>query len=290
MVIAKLNAKYYKGITESPFEKKHIILPPINKEELQGYVCRLYENTVIKKNNYIEITHGNETKKGSRKYDVFMFEKEDKDGKRNKRYRFDTDEFNLMYGCDKDKHFAEKVEERAKIKTGKGRLLRTETFEYDNKGAMYDLKRVIKWYIANDTDTKWCYPYDYNEIRNIDKVSMTAKGFSLLEEYPLDDVAALFDNYDLFKTLEELESIRSSLEYDLKMPQFDFASLIPYRVFHNSSYNLQLEMKKDIEEFEEQVKILRASHIINYYRALEKDTINKAKKLANIEIKTSIYN
>lgn len=66
------------------------------------------------------------------------------------------------------------------------------------------------WFIASDENAKWCYDFDYDPLRDTGKHNMDAKGFKLLEEYSVSDVAIIHENKEHLEFyLNELNHIRN---------------------------------------------------------------------------------
>jgi len=155
----------------------------------------------------IVLYNGNEWDKKLRQH-LFMFEKEVKiKGKPSKRYRYTENEAYMLY-----KHIDEKkVNARADtVQKGPGKLIRASYSAYED----HTMCKVTEWLIAPDSDVKWVYEFYYDPLKNTGKHKRSAKGFSILEEYPVSDIAMIINSRkELKDLLDELDQVR---EMELK--------------------------------------------------------------------------
>lgn len=194
--------KEYLIREDNGYMPTYIIKPPKDVEELAGYILRMPQKNAAIKGDSIVLYNGNEWDKKFRQH-LFMFEKEVKvKGKPSKRYRYTEKEAYMLY-----KHIDEqKVSARAEVsQRGSGKLIRASYSDYiDNS-----LCKVTEWLIAPDSDDKWVYEFYYDPLKNTGKHKRSAKGFSILEEYPVSDIAMIINSRkELKDLLHELNHIR----------------------------------------------------------------------------------
>ena len=185
----------------------YILKPPKDVEDLTGYILRMPQKNTAIMGDSIVLYNGNEWDKKLRQH-LFMFEKEVKvKGKPSKRYRYTEKEAYMLY-----KHIDEqRVNARAEVaQRGSGRLIRASYSDYiDNS-----LCKVTEWLIAPDSDDKWVYEFYYDPLKNTGKHKRSAKGFSILEEYPVPDITKIIDSRKKLRDLlDELDHVR---EMELK--------------------------------------------------------------------------
>ncbi|OON85768.1 hypothetical protein BXO88_10960 [Oribacterium sp. C9] len=184
----------------------YILKPPKDVEELIGYVLKMPQKNVEILTDSIVLCNGNEWNKNLREY-RFMFEKEVKiKGRPSKRYRYTEREAYMLY-----KHIDErKIKARAEtVQKGSGKLIRASFSSYDN----HAIDKVTEWLIAPDSNDKWAYEFYYDPLKNTGRHKRSAKGFSILEEYPLPDIAIIKKSRDKLQSmLHELDNVR-----DLKL-------------------------------------------------------------------------
>ena len=191
----------------------YIIKPPKDVEELTGYILRMPQKNAAIIGDSIVLYNGNEWDKKLREH-LFMFEKEVKvKGKPSKRYRYTEREAYMLY-----KHIdKQKVSARAEVsQRGSGRLIRASYSDYIDDS----LCKVTEWLIAPDSDDKWVYEFYYDPLKNVGKHNRSAKGFSILEEYPVPDIATIINSREMLQSLlheldyvRELKLINNSSEY-----------------------------------------------------------------------------
>ncbi|MDD6667765.1 MAG: hypothetical protein PUE58_07430 [Lachnospiraceae bacterium] len=183
-----------------------VIEAPANTPELSGYVMKIPQDKVEVTDTALLLQNGNEWSKKDRKY-YFMFEKEEKvKGHPAKRYRYSEQEFVMLYGRAESKTFDQRLEKRIKrSQTGPGRLLKASYCDYEYR----EMKVSTDWLIGSDSDQKWAYEFSYDPLRDTGKHSLTAKGFSVIEEYPVPDISILVRNKgDLPPLLHRLDRVR----------------------------------------------------------------------------------
>jgi len=199
--------KEYLIREDDEYMPTYIIKPPKDVEELAGYILRMPQKNAAIKGDSIVLYNGNEWDKKFRQH-LFMFEKEVKvKGKPSKRYRYTEREAYMLY-----KHIDErKVSSRAEVsQRGSGKLIRASYSDYIDNG----LCKVTEWLIAPDSDDKWVYEFYYDPLKNTGKHKRSAKGFSILEEYPVPDIAKIIDSRKKLRDLlDELDHVR---EMELK--------------------------------------------------------------------------
>ncbi len=181
----------------------YIIKPPTGIEILNGYILRMPQKNAAILDDAIVLYNGNEWDKKLRHH-LFMFEKEVKvKGKTSKRYRYNEREAFMLY-----KHIDEqKVKARAEVsQKGSGKLIRASYSDYiDNS-----LCKITDWLISPDSDDKWVYEFYYDPLTNIGKHKRNARGFSILEEYPVSDIATIINSRKNLKDLlDELGYVRA---------------------------------------------------------------------------------
>ena len=202
---ARIPIKYLKR-KESGYIPLFVIEAPANTPELSGYVMKIPQDQVEVTDTALLLRNGNEWSKKDRKY-YFMFEKEEKvKGHPAKRYRYSEQEFVMLYGRAKSKTFDQRLEERIqRSQAGPGRLLKASYSDYKDG----ERKVTTDWLIGSDSDQKWAYEFSYDPLRDTGKHSLTAKGFSVIEEYPVPDISILVRNKgDLPPLLHRLDRMR----------------------------------------------------------------------------------
>ena len=202
---ARIPIKYLKR-KEGGYIPVFVIEAPENTPELSGYVMKIPQDKVEITDTALLLQNGNEWSKKDRKYS-FMFEKEKKvKGHPAKRYRYSETEFVVLYGRAKSKTFDQRLEERIqRSQAGPGRLLKASYSDYEDRV----MKVSTDWLIGSDSDKKWVYEFSYDPLRDTGKHSQTAKGFSVIEEYPIPDISVLIRNKDdLPPLLYQLDHVR----------------------------------------------------------------------------------
>lgn len=194
--------KEYLIKKEDGYIPAYILKPPTDVEELTGYILKISQKDVEITEDSIVLNNGNEWNKKLGQH-LFMFEKEVKvKGNPSKRYRYTEREAYMLY-----KHINEqKLIARAEMaQKGQGKLIRASYSDYvDNM-----LRKVTEWLIAPDSDDKWVYEFYYDPLTNVGKHKRNAKGFSILEEYPVSDIVAIINSRErLKKLLHELDLVR----------------------------------------------------------------------------------
>lgn len=213
--------KYFKGRDDNAIWPVYIIAAPENVPELDGYVMKSMQDFTNITNNSIIFLQGNEWNRKQKVY-LYMFEKEAKTpGHPSKRYRYTEEEVIRLYGNALSPTFEERLEKRKKtIEKGPGKLLRASYADFTVK----DGKQIKNgWFVAPDANPKWIYPLNYDPLRDLGKHNRDAKGFSILEEYTLPDIAILREHKDQLKRLlSNLDYIRS-LKVD---PEFGYQEYV----------------------------------------------------------------
>ncbi len=202
---ARIPIKYLKR-KESGYIPVFVIKAPENTPELSGYVIKMPQDETEVTDTSLLLHNGNEWSKKDRKY-YFMFEKEEKvKGHPAKRYRYSEEEFVILYGRAESKTFDQRLEERIKrSQAGPGRLLKASYTDYED----HTKKISTDWLIGSDADQKWVYEFSYDPLRDTGKHSQAAKGFSVMEEYPISNISVLFNNKDdLLPLLHRLDHAR----------------------------------------------------------------------------------
>lgn len=171
--------------------------------ELAGYILKVLPDNITVNCDNIIIDKGNEWSKKEKQY-LYMFEKETKTpGRPSKRYRYTEDEMIRLYLSPTAE---KKLQKRmALLSSGPGRLIHAKYSEFSKM----DGKRSAEgWFIASDSDGTWVYPINYDPLRDQGKHSRNAKGFSVLEEYAVSDIAVLHNKKRLIQLLKDLDHIR----------------------------------------------------------------------------------
>lgn len=195
-------SKEYLIREDKGYMSTYILKPPKDVEELTGYVLKMAQKNAEIIGDSIVLYSGNEWDKKHGQH-MFMFEKEIKvKEKPSKRYRYTERELYILYNnIDK-----QKVAARIEIsQNGSGKLIRASYSDYvDN--VQY---KATEWLIAPDSDDKWVYGFDYDPLKNTGKHNRNAKGFSILEEYPVTDIATIINSRkELRSLLDELDCVR----------------------------------------------------------------------------------
>ncbi len=195
--------KEYLIKKEDGYIPVYILKPPTDVEELTGYILKISQKDVEITEDSIVLNNGNEWNKKLGQY-LFMFEKEVKvKGNPSKRYRYTEREAYMLY-----KHINEqKLIARAEMaQKGPGKLIRASYSDYvDNM-----LRKVTEWLIAPDLDDKWVYEFYYDPLTNVGKHRRSAKGFSILEEYLVPDIATIINSREMLQSLlHELDYVRA---------------------------------------------------------------------------------
>lgn len=250
----RLPKKYLKR-EESGYNSVYVIDPPENAPELSGYVLKIETDRVSEDKTSLTMHYGNEWDKKNRQY-LYMFEREDKvKGVRSKRFRYTEEETYILYGRAISKTFDKRLAERQeKVTSGSGKLIRARYSDYQD----HTIQSSIEWFISADADSKWVYEFTYNTLTDVGKHSCTAKGFSILEEYSIEDISVLFNVKDnLSYLLHQLDHVRSiRMKSPSKPFVYDkFGNLIkansPGEVIALKAYDelLPSEIKYDLEEY-----------------------------------------
>ena len=202
--------QFYKGQEPKKTDKydtspwtPHIIAAPENVPELAGYILKTLPDNITVKCDSITIHEGNEWSKKEKQY-LYMFEKEVKmPGRPSKRYRYTEDEMIRLYLSPISKR---KLQKRTELlASGPGWLIRAK---YSNFSKIDGKRSDEGWFIAPDADRTWIYPINYDPLRDQGKHSRNAKGFEVLEEYGVSDIAVLRNNTRLIQLLADLDHIR----------------------------------------------------------------------------------
>lgn len=206
--------KEYLIKEEDGYIPTYILKPPTDVEELSGYILKIPQKNAEITGDSIVLYSGNEWDKKLRQH-LFMFEKEIKvKGKPSKRYRYTETEAYMLYKHIDEQKINARVERAQK---GSGKLIRASYSDYVDGM----LCKVTKWLIAPDSDDKWAYEFDYDPLKNTGKHRKSAKGFSILEEYPLPDIAILIETKDeLLPLLKRLVFVRDAC---LNYKEYDYA-------------------------------------------------------------------
>lgn len=250
----RLPKKYLKR-EESGYNSVYVIDPPENAPELSGYVLKIETDRVSEDKTSLTMHYGNEWDKKNRQY-LYMFEREDKvKGVRSKRFRYTEEETYILYGRAISKTFDKRLAERQeKVTSGSGKLIRARYSDYQD----HTIQSSIEWFISADADSKWVYEFTYNTLTDVGKHSCTAKGFSILEEYSIEDISVLFNVKDnLSYLLHQLDHVRSiRMKSQSKPFVYDkFGNLIkansPGEVIALKAYDelLPSEIKYDLEKY-----------------------------------------
>lgn len=197
-----------KGEKKNWHDLVHIIAAPA-LPKFNGYVMMINdENLTRQKDGTIKIFHGNEWNSTKREF-VYMFELEEKiPGKRSKRFRYSENEVIALYGRAKSSTFDERYQERKQlVSTESGRLILASYSGMDSNKNPYTFTR---WMISPDKSDLWAYELDYDPLRNTGKHRNNAKGFSILEEYHIDNLSVLWENrIEIKKALDTILEIRN---------------------------------------------------------------------------------
>ncbi|MBP3804148.1 MAG: hypothetical protein J6I76_09660 [Oribacterium sp.] len=179
-----------------------------------------------------------------------MFEKEVKiQGKSFKRYRYSEREVYKLY-----KHIDErKVKVRAEtVQKGSGKLIRASFSSYDN----HAIDKVTEWLIVPDSNDKWEYEFYYDPLKNTGRHKRSAKGFSILEEYPLPDIAIIKKSRDKLQSLlheldnvRELKLINDNLVYIYGRNCSLLHASTPSETIAYKAYNMIPEKTKEVKKY-----------------------------------------
>lgn len=249
----RINKKYLKGSIDTGMFPLYIIEAPKNVRQLEGYVMKIRQDNVEISDNNIILLRGNEWNQKQYKK-LYMFEKEFKvEGSRSKRYRYTEEEAIRLYGSADSSTFTERLEKRERIyRSGTGRLIRAEYTEYSKSDGMISRKG---WFIASDENAKWCYDFDYDPLRDTGKHNMDAKGFKLLEEYSVSDVAIIHENKEHLEFyLHELNHLRNLKPNtygirDQKIPDRDGHLIAASSMAENIAFCAYNQIPKEITEY-----------------------------------------
>lgn len=188
----------------------YIIAPPENVPELAGYVLKISQKDVTVTDTMLQFRWGNKWD-GKQRESLYIFEKEIRDpGQRYKRYKYTEAEVTEFY----EKAQSLVLKKRAQaIAKGPGKLLRA-SYKHKGKGNEAD----EGWFFTSDADQKWAYPLDYDPLQDLGKHKKKEKGFSVLEEYTVRDIAILHESREMLSLLlRHLDVMRNlRLDYDTK--------------------------------------------------------------------------
>ena len=241
--------KEYLIREDNGYMPAYILKPPKGVEYLTGYIMKMPQKDAAIVGDFIVLYNGNEWDKKLREH-RFMFEKEVKiKGKPSKRYRYTEREAYMLY-----KHIDEqKVNARAEVsQRGSGNLIRASYSDYiDNS-----LCKVTEWLIAPDSDDKWVYEFYYDPLKNTGKHKRSAEGFSILEEYPLPDIAMIINSREMLQSLlheldyvRELKLINNSSEYIYNRNGKFVKAMTPSEVIAYMAYNMIPKKAKETKAY-----------------------------------------
>lgn len=157
-----------------------VIAAPSGIPELDGYVLRIPRYLVNGQGPCIMLHHGNERTEDGKTY-CYMLEKEIEDaGSPSRRYRYTAPELHALY---------ERAESRCRevlpeALTGPGRLIKA-AFIAPIPGTRLKHEETA-WFAKQDVDDKIAYELTSTPLRG-----RPAEGLKILEEYRIDDIAAL---------------------------------------------------------------------------------------------------
>lgn len=278
-----ISKKYLKREEDTRFYPTYIIAPPAKVPELDGYVLKISKEYVTVDDKTVILSRGNEWNKKEQKI-FYTFEKEIKEkGKAFKRYRYEEDELLFLYRQSESKNFEKALKKRENISTkGPGSLIQASFTTYHKK---YGYEQETGWFVMSKADEKWVYPLDYDPLRDLGKHSKQAKGFTILEEYPVQDIAILrFHAEELTRLIKSLNSCRSLIISELYNETF-----AEYLV-RKSLYLIPTECceeKKFKSELLDAAKIMEEkcqSHLDKYKKDKIEHIAEEIKNLIGIDI------
>lgn len=221
--------QFYKGQETKKKDKydtspwtPHIIAAPENMPELAGYILKTLPDNITVKCDSITIHEGNEWSKKEKQY-LYMFEKEIKVPRHpSKRHRYTEDEMIRMYGSAISPTFEKRLKKRENLlSSGPGSLIKAKYTAYNEREGK---ESTEGWFVAPEADKIWVYPINYEPLRDQGKHNRNAKGFEVLEEYGVPDIAVLRNNTRLIQLLAELDHIRG-----LSLKINEYAWIFPKR-------------------------------------------------------------
>ncbi len=226
-----------------------ILKPPKGVEELTEYILKMPQKDVEITEDSIVLNNGNEWDKKLREH-RFMFEKEVKTKENpSKRYRYTEREAYMLY----KRIDEQKVNARAEMaQNGSGKLIRASYSDYVNNM----LRKVTEWLIAPDSDDKWVYEFYYDPLKNTGKHKRSAKGFSILEEYPVPDIAKIINSREMLQSLlheldyvRELKLINNSSEYIYNRNGKFVKAMTPSEAIAYMAYNMIPKKAKETKAY-----------------------------------------
>jgi len=255
--------KEYLIREDNGYMPTYILKPPKDVEELIGYVLKMPQKNVEILTDSIVLCNGNEWNKNLREY-RFMFEKEVKTkGKPSKRYRYTEREAYMLY----KRIDEQKVNARAETaQKGSGKLIRASFSSYDN----HAIDKVTEWLIAPDSNDKWAYEFYYDPLKNTGRHKRSAKGFSILEEYPVPDIAAIINSREMLQSLlheldyvRELKLINNSSEYIYNRNGKFVKAATPSEAIAYMAYNMIPKKAKETKAYYGTYPTLEAEKFID---------------------------
>lgn len=312
----RLNKKYLGQYIKAELFKpaKYEILPPNHASELAGYVMYVLEDDIQVSTDSFTILQGNEYNPKIREW-IHMFEKQVKvKGRAFKRYRYTDDELYTLYGRE-SKSFDRRYQERDVLLQGPGKLvLSSYSKAYQENGATLH-RQAEEWMLIPQESDIWAYEFGYDPLRDTGKHRITAKGFSILEEYSIPDMAIFHDNYQVLSLLHNLQHIRNlSLKTPSLYDRFYYNSYGKFTSAQNMAEYIALSLYQTVPEditaprkygtfqeteqgariregltrIMEQAVTLCQNEILAYQTAEIKKIIQEIQKLTGLSIKNNL--